>query len=157
MIHHFPMHFFPAHVFRKNEARFTRDTAHILAHYHAYERASRLSEGRLVLDVARVAVACGLRPAAEMTLLGKTLLNLEAESNPLDPNLDVKRIVREHLQEVMRKHLMRSLSPAHLASELLDMHELVSDSPRRLTSVMLILSENRFRVNLNGLEDSHLI
>jgi len=78
-----------------NEAKFTRETAQLIAQYHAYERATRLSEGRLVLDLARMGAACGLRPAAEMTLLGKTLLNLEAVSKALDPNMNVKRVVEK--------------------------------------------------------------
>ena len=140
-----------------NEARFTRETAQLIAQYHAYERATRLSEGRLVLDIARIAAACGLRPAAEMTLLGKTLLNLEAVSKALDPHLDAKRIVERHLQSVMQDRIMRSLSPANLASEMLDVHELVREAPRRLNSVLRTFSDNRFRVQITGLEESHLM
>src|SRR5688572_18006426 len=140
-----------------DEARFTRETAHLVAQYRAYDRAEHLSEGRLVLELARIAVACGLRPAAEMTLLGKTLLNLEAVSKALDPHLDVKRIVQDHLQSVMRRHIMHSLSPANLASELLDVHEFVREAPRRANALLRNLAENRFRVNLSGLEESHLI
>ena len=140
-----------------NEAKFMRETAQLIAQYHAYERATRLSEGRLVLDIARMAAACGLRPAPEMTLLGKTLLNLEAVSKALDPHLDVKRVVEKHLQSVMRDRIMRSLSPANLASEMLDVHELVREAPRRLNSVLRTFSDNRFRVQITGLEESHLM
>ena len=140
-----------------DEARFTRETSHLVAQYHAYDRAQHLSEGRLVLELARIAVSCGLRPAAEMNLLGKTLLNLEAVSSALDPHLDVKAIVQDHLQTVMRKHIMHSLSPANLASELLDVHEFVREAPRRANALLRNLAENRFRVHLSGLEESHLI
>ncbi|HVF35258.1 MAG TPA: AarF/UbiB family protein [Candidatus Saccharimonadia bacterium] len=140
-----------------NEAKFTRETAQIIAQYHAYERATRLSEGRLVLDLARMGAACGLRPAAEMTLLGKTLLNLEAVSKALDPDLDVKRVVEKHLQSVMRDRIMNTLSPANLASEMLDVQELVREAPRRINSMLRTFSDNRFRVHVTGLEESRLM
>ncbi|HET9483093.1 MAG TPA: AarF/ABC1/UbiB kinase family protein, partial [Xanthomonadales bacterium] len=140
-----------------NEPKFVRETAQLIAQYHAYQRATRLSEGRLVLDISRIAAGCGLRPAAEMTLLGKTLLNLEAVSKALDPNLDVKRVVERHLQSVMRDRIVRSLSPANLASEALDLQELVREAPRRLNSMLRTFSDNRFRVHVTGLEESHLM
>jgi len=140
-----------------SEARFTRDVARLVAEYRAYERATDLSEGRLVLDLTRTGAACGLRPAPELTLLGKTLLNLDAVAKALDPGLDVKRIVERHLQTVMRDRIVRTLSPSLLASELIDVHELVREAPRRLNSVLRTFSDNRFRVHLTGIEESHLM
>ncbi len=74
----------------------------------------------------------------------------------LDPELDMKRVVEDHLQNMMRQRLRKSLSPANLASEMMDMQELVRDAPRKVSNVLSLLSENRLRVRLTGLEESHL-
>ncbi|RPD85895.1 AarF/UbiB family protein [Luteimonas sp. 100069] len=139
-----------------DEARYYRDVGQLVARYAAQSGANGQTEGRLMLDLVRLATACGLRTAPEMSLLGKTLLHLESVVQALDPELDMKRVVEAHLNDMMRQRLRKSLSPTNLASELMDMQELVRDAPRKLSNVLSLLSENRLRVRLTGLEESHL-
>lgn len=140
-----------------DEARYYRDVGQLVARYAAQSGATGQTEGRLMLDLVRLATACGLRTAPEMSLLGKTLLHLESVVQALDPDLDMKRVVEDHLNDMMRQRLRKSLSPANLASELMDMQELVRDAPRKVSNVLSLLSENRLRVRLTGLEESHLL
>ena len=44
-----------------------------------------------------------------------------------------------------------------LASDALEVQELVRESPRRLSQLLRTLSDNRFRVHITGLEESRLI
>ncbi|MDR7192849.1 ABC1 kinase family protein [Luteimonas terrae] len=140
-----------------DEGRYYRDVGQLVARYAAQSGATGQTEGRLMLDLVRLATACGLRTAPEMSLLGKTLLHLESVVQALDPDLDMKRVVEDHLNNMMRQRLRKSLSPANLASELMDMQELVRDAPRKVSNVLSLLSENRLRVRLTGLEESHLL
>jgi len=140
-----------------DEARYYRDVGQLVARYAAQSGATGQTEGRLMLDLVRLATACGLRTAPEMSLLGKTLLHLESVVQALDPELDMKRVVEDHLNNMMRQRLRKSLSPANLASELMDVQELVRDAPRKVSNVLSLLSENRLRVRLTGLEESHLL
>ncbi|VXB65448.1 ABC transporter substrate-binding protein [Luteimonas sp. 9C] len=140
-----------------DEGRYFRDVGQLVARYAAQSGATGQTEGRLMLDLVRLATACGLRTAPEMSLLGKTLLHLESVVQALDPELDMKRVVEDHLNNMMRQRLRKSLSPANLASELMDMQELVRDAPRKVSNVLSLLSENRLRVRLTGLEESHLL
>ncbi len=140
-----------------DEARYYRDVAQLIARYAARSGATGQSEGRMMLDLARLATACGLRTAPEMSLLGKTLLHLESVVEALDPDLDMKQVVEDHLQAMMRKRLRKSLSPASLASEMMEMQELVRDAPRKLSNVLSLLSENRLQMRVTGFEESHLL
>ncbi len=140
-----------------DEERYYRDVAQMVARYAARSGATGQTEGRLMLELVRLATACGLRTAPEMSLLGKTLLHLEAVVQALAPDLDMKRVVEDHLQNMMRQRLKKSLSPANLASEMMDMQELIRDAPRKVSNVLSLLSENRLRVRLTGLEESHLL
>jgi predicted unusual protein kinase regulating ubiquinone biosynthesis (AarF/ABC1/UbiB family) len=90
-------------------------------------------------------------------LLGKTLLNLEAVSNSLDPNQPVRQIIDDHLQSVMGRQLREMFSPNRLASDLLEVQELLRESPRRLSQLLRTLSDNRFSVRITGLEEARLI
>ena len=140
-----------------DEDRFVREVGQRVARYAAASGRSSQSEGRLVLDVTVMATACGLRVPPELSLLGKTLLNLEAVSQALDPHLDVKRVVEEHLDHVMRERMRKSLSLAHLASEAMELQSLVRGAPRKVSDILGLLAENRLQVQVTGLEESRLM
>lgn len=137
---------------------YRRQLDQLVSSYVGFQGARRgFSEGRLVLELARVGAACGLRPPPEMSILGKTLLNLEAVTSALDPQLDVRTLVEEHLQQVLRQQALNSMSPANLASEWLDMQELVRHTPQHMAAILRTLAENRLRVRIDGLEESRMM
>ena len=137
--------------------RYQREVGQMVARYAALTGGRSHPEGRLVLDLVLLGSACGLRTPPELSLLGKTLLNLEAVCNGLDPALDVKRVVEDHLESVMRQRLKKSFSPANLASEAMELQSLVRGAPRRMSDILTLLAENRMQVKLTGLEESRLI
>ncbi len=139
-----------------DEANFSRETARLIAQYSSSSSFGH-SEGRLLLELTRVGAACGLRSPAELPLLGKTLLNLESVSSALDPNLQVKEIIEDHLQNVLQRQMKSMFSANRLASDMLEVQELLRESPRRLSQLLRTLSDNRFRVHITGLEESRLI
>lgn len=137
--------------------RYQREVGQMVARYAALTGGRSHPEGRLVLDLVLLGSACGLRTPPELSLLGKTLLNLEAVCNGLDPALDVKRVVEDHLEQVMRQRLKKSFSPANLASEAMELQSLVRGAPRRMSDILTLLAENRMQVKLTGLEESRLM
>ena len=140
-----------------DEERYYRDVGQMVSRYAARSGAQAQSEGRLMLELVRLATSCGLRTPPEMSLLGKTLLNLESVAHALDPEMDMKQVVEEHLDHVMRQRLRKSLSPANLASELMEVQELVREAPRKVSDVLSLLADNRMQVRVTGLEESHLL
>jgi len=141
---------------RFDEERFMREVGQMVARYAAHGTGS-VSEGRLLLEIVRQATACDLRTPPELSLLGKTLLNLEQVSHALDPDLDVKRVVEQHLEHVMRERLKKSLSLSNLASELIEVQSLLRESPRKVSDILSLLAENKLQVRMTGLEESHLM
>ena len=140
-----------------DEERFVRETGQLVAGYAAHTGARGLSEGRLMLELVALSTACGLRTAPELSLLGKTLLNLEQVAGALDPELDVKRVVERHLEHIMRERLKQSLSLSNLASEMIEVQALLREAPRKVSDVLSLLAENRMQVRVTGLEESHLM
>ncbi|HXH01355.1 MAG TPA: AarF/UbiB family protein [Xanthomonadaceae bacterium] len=140
-----------------DEERYTREVSQLVGRYAAHSGSRSLSEGLLVLELTRLGTQCGLRTPAEMSLLGKTLLNLESICNALDPELDVKTVVEGHLEHVMRARALKSLSPAKIASELMELQALMREAPRKVTDLLSLLAENRMQVRVTGLEESRLV
>jgi predicted unusual protein kinase regulating ubiquinone biosynthesis (AarF/ABC1/UbiB family) len=140
-----------------DEGRFIREVAQLVGRYAAHSGSQALSEGRMVLELVRIATGSGLRTPPEMSLLGKTLLNLEQVADALDPELDVKQVIEDHLQSVMRARLRKSFSPANLASEAMELQALVREAPRKVSDLLGLLADNRMQVRITGLEESHLL
>jgi ubiquinone biosynthesis protein len=139
-----------------DEERFMREVGQMVARYAAHGAQSQ-SEGRLMLELVRLATACGLRTPPELSLLGKTLLNLEQVAHALNPDLDVKRVVERHLEHVMRERLKKSMSPSNIASELIEVQSLLRESPRKISDILSLFAENKLQVRMTGLEESHLM
>lgn len=137
-----------------DEERYLRETGQVIARYAA---SGTFSEGRVVLDLVRIATASGLRTPPELSLLGKALLNLEAVCRLLSPDLDTRRIVERQLQHVMRARLKKSLSAANLASEAMEMQQLLREGPRKMSDILALLAENRLQMKVTGLEESRLM
>ena len=135
--------------------RYTREIGQLVSRYAAH--AGSLSEGRLVIELVRIATMCGLRTPPELSLLGKTLLSLEQVAFSLEPELDVKSIVEGHIQHVMRERLRQSFSPANVAGEMLEVQALLRESPRKVSDILSLLAENRLTVQVGGLDDSQLM
>ncbi len=140
-----------------DEERLMREVGQLVARYAAHGGSQMLSEGRMMLELVRLATACGLRTPPELSLLGKTLLNLEQVSTALDPKLDVKKVVERHLEHVMRERLKKSLSPSNIASELIEVQALLRESPRKVSDILSLLAENKLQMRITGLEESHLM
>ncbi|HZV38499.1 MAG TPA: AarF/UbiB family protein [Pseudoxanthomonas sp.] len=138
-----------------DESRYMREISQLVARYAAH-RAS-MSEGRVLLELVRIATHCGLRAPPELSLLGKTLLNLDAVCDTLAPELDTKRVIEDQLQHVMRANLRRSLSLPALASELLEVQGLLRDGPRKFSDILSLLAENRLQFRVVGLEESRMM
>jgi ubiquinone biosynthesis protein len=139
-----------------DEAAFSRDTSRLIAAYHS-SGGDLASEGRLLLELTRLGAQAGLRPAPELPLLGKTLLNLETVARALAPEIDMKGIIEPHLQTTMRAQIKQMFSPHRLASDALEVQELLRESPRRLSQLLRTLSDNRLKVHVSGLEEARLI
>ena len=137
--------------------RFQREIGQLVARYAAHAGSQSMSEGRLVIELVRVSTACNLRTPPELSLLGKTLLNLEQVAFALEPHLDVKKITEDHIQHVMRERMRQSFSPANIANEVLEVQSLLRESPRKVSDILSLLAENRLTVHLGGLDDSQLM
>ncbi|HET6397132.1 MAG TPA: AarF/UbiB family protein [Pseudoxanthomonas sp.] len=138
-----------------DDAAFCRDTGQLVARYATGGR--RTSEGRLLLELVGCAAEHGLRVPPEISLLGKTLLNLERAADALDPDMDVRCLVESHLESIMRARLRHAFSTSIIASELLEVQGLLRDAPRKVSDTLSLLAENRLQVRLAGLDNSPLM
>jgi ubiquinone biosynthesis protein len=116
-----------------------------------------LQVGRQLADLARASVESGLRPAPELTMLGKALLNLDDIARRLAPEYKPRDAIADHAMYLMRHRVMRASSPSNLVSAALEAKDLVEHLPRRVNRVLDSLAEGDFRMHIEGLNEAGLM
>jgi ubiquinone biosynthesis protein len=139
-----------------NERAWRRRCSRLIGRYSGSAHLAE-SEGQLMIELTRLSVECGLRPPPEMALLGKTLLHLDTVARLLDPHVDVRGVVRERMRKLLPSRLGNLLSPTAAAEQALEVASMMRDMPRQLRSFMSLLADNRFTVQVAGLEESRLL
>lgn len=139
-----------------DEAHFTRGIADVIARYQSTS-SEQFQEGRVVMELTRVAAENGVRPASELALLGKTLLHLDEIGRVLEPGFEPYRVLRQHSESILRRRMLKSLSPSHILSSLLETHTLVQKLPDRLNTLLEALAKNEFELRVNALDESRLM
>jgi ubiquinone biosynthesis protein len=139
-----------------DEERFRREVADLVGSYQGVTT-SQVKVGRIVLGMSRHAAENGVRPAPELTMLGKALLHLDEVARTLDPELDPNKVVREYSDSLLRRHMMKRFSPSAVFSSTLEMYDFVQQLPGRLNSFLEALANNKLAVKVNALDETRLM
>ena len=81
-----------------DESKFTRDAGRLVARFSTPNKGGS-SEGNFLLSMVKQGAESGLRPPPELTLVGKTLLNLESLVLALYPAASMREVLQNHLHE----------------------------------------------------------
>jgi ubiquinone biosynthesis protein len=139
-----------------DEDRYRRAVADLVGGYQDVT-SEQIKVGRIVLGLARQASENGVRPAPELSMIGKALLHLDEVSRTLDPDLDPNAIVRRHSDTILRRHMMKRLSPGSLLSSTLELHEFVQNLPGRMNAVLDTLAGNKLEVKVDAIDETRLV
>ncbi len=139
-----------------DEQRYRREIADLVLRYQ-HATLEEINVGRIVVEIARISGDCGVRPAPELTMLGKTLLNLDEVSRTLAPDFDPNRSIREYADSLMRKRMLKRLSPGNVLASIMEVNELVQEMPGRINTVLRRLADNQFEVQVNSIDEVRLI
>ncbi|MEZ2416438.1 ABC1 kinase family protein [Luteibacter sp. RCC_6_2] len=137
--------------------RYRRAVRSLVGRYAARGDDRAFAEGSLLLDLTSRGAECGLQPPPELSVLGKTLINLEATLCALDPSLPTRRIVEDQLESLLMKQVSDHASKTGVAALALDVYALSHGVPSKLSRFVDTLADNDLRIRVDGLEESHLI
>ena len=126
---------------------FTQDISALVSRYHDAS-GGRMALGSALLDLTKVAQAHRVPVPTAMTLLGKTMLNLDGALRVLSPELDPVQLIRDYMLEVMKARVGMQLSPGREFAWLIDAKHLYENSPRRADLLLDKLAGDQFRIHL---------
>lgn len=112
----------------------------------------QINVGKSLLDVARFAAENGLYVPSELTLLGKTLLQLDEIGRILDPQFKPNDAIRRHVTDLMSQRMRKDISKGNLFTSLLDLKEFARSLPTRLNRIMDAVTNAELEVKVKALD-----
>ncbi len=96
----------------------------------------QMNVGAMLLRMHRTASESGLYVPSELTLLGKTLLQLDEVGKILDPAFEPNAAIRRAAADIMTRSIQRDVTNTHLLTSALEMKHFIGGLPARLNKLM---------------------
>ncbi|ATC64355.1 ABC transporter [Nibricoccus aquaticus] len=139
-----------------NAPEFRRKISQLVVRRRDQELA-QLNVGRSLLDVSRNAHDNGLFVPSELTLLGKTLLQLDEVGRTLDPSFDPNASIRENVSQLMTQRMRKDLTQGNAFSTLLEMKDFASNLPGRLNRIMDAVTNSELEVKVKAVDAKMMV
>lgn len=136
--------------------KYTREISNLVA-MHRDSTMQDMDIGRVVVEITRISGENGARQPVELTMLGKTLLNLDRVATTLAPEFNVNEAIRRKAGSLMRRRMLRQMSPTQALAGALELNEFVQELPGRLNRLMDTVAENRIRIKVDAIDETELI
>ncbi len=114
-----------------------------------------LDAGSMVMELMRISGDHDLRLPAELSLLGKALLNLDQVARALDPDFDPSAAIRRHTDSIMESQMRPSAGSTFTA--LLEARDFVEQLPGRVNKVMDAMAEGTFHLDVHAFDEAELM
>ena len=132
-----------------NEAAFRAAVADLVTRSVAL--GSDVQAGAVLLDLSRVSGAEGLRPPAEMAMVGTALLNLDQVTTHLDPLFAPADAIRRHTAEILQTRMRPSA--ASIFAAVMEAKDFTTQLPGRLNRVMDAVADGRFGIKVDVIDE----
>lgn len=139
-----------------DEKAYTRAIAGLVA-THGDSAVEELDIGRLLMDITHAAGEHGVRLPPELTMLGKTLLNLDQVARTLAPGFRPAHAIQRNAADIMRRRMLHAASPANVMSNAFETAALMQRLPSRINKVLDRVADNEIEVRVNAIDEAQLI
>jgi len=139
-----------------HEDTFRREVSRLVLE-HKGATLEQIDTGRVILDISRASRESGLRLPSEMTMLGKTLLNLDRAVWALDPRYDPNAAIRSEALNLVEARVKRSFSQGAVFTGLIDVKKFAEKLPDRMGRILDVLGDNRLELKVKAFDEGMLI
>jgi ubiquinone biosynthesis protein len=113
---------------------------------------AQLKVGAAILEVTKTATENGLFVPSELTLLGKTLLQLDEIGRTLAPNFNPNESVRRNVDQIMTQRMRKDLTKGNIMSSILELKAFVGGLPSRLNHIMDAISNSELEIKVKSVD-----
>ncbi|HZO74049.1 MAG TPA: AarF/UbiB family protein [Ktedonobacteraceae bacterium] len=126
---------------------FTQQICTLISRYHDRSN-DHIEIGKGLLEVAALAQSYQMAVPAQLTLLGKAMLNLDGTLRVLAPELNFVQIIRNYMERIMEERALAHLSTGRAYSWFLDTRRLVDHLPRKTNTIIDKLAHDQFTIQI---------
>lgn len=117
----------------------------------------RLEIGRVFIGISQAAFRFGMALPFEFGTLGTTLINLDRVADMLDNNFDSRKFLEKNVTEIMKSHVMRTLSPAHVFQNILEAVDLLEKLPGKVGTILDAVAANQLKITVDAIDEQLLM
>ena len=139
-----------------DEPGLRRDVQELVSGYQDLSL-EQLQIGRAVLEISAVSGLHGIRLPSELTMLGKTLLNLDQVGKTLAPDFDVNAALRSEGPQLMQQRMRQSVSTANVFAAALETKEFVEQLPGRVNRLLDAVAHNEVKLKIEVIDEGAVI
>jgi ubiquinone biosynthesis protein len=134
-----------------NQSEFRRRIGQLMASRQD-QGLQQTNVGKSLLELSKNAADNGLFAPSELTMLGKTLLQLDEVGKILDPAFDPNASIRRNVGELMSQRLRKNTTQGSIFSSLLEMKDFVGGLPSRLNNIMDAITNHELEVKIKAVD-----
>lgn len=112
----------------------------------------QIDVGKTLLEVSKSAADQGLFVPSTLTLLGKTLLQLDEVGKLLYPAFDPNASIRRNVNDLMAQRMRKTVTAAGTFSSLLEMKDFTLALPGRLNKIMDAITNHEVEVKVKAVD-----
>jgi ubiquinone biosynthesis protein len=139
-----------------NEVQFGRRIGQIITAAQN-QSLEQLNVGKSLLDMSKTAIDNGLFVPSELTLLGKTLLQLDEIGKIIDPKFDPYAAVRENVPSLLAQRLRKHANQGTIINSLLEFKNLFTHLPGRLNRIMDSVADSEWELKIKAVDTKMLV
>ncbi len=113
--------------------------------------------GMALLQVARIAAEAGLRAPSELTILGKTLMQLDQVGKILSPHFNPNASIRRNVARIMTRRLVKGVTAGKLFGSFLELKDFVGGLPERVNKLLDAAANAELQLNVKTPDAQHLL
>lgn len=113
--------------------------------------------GKALLEVGKTSADTGLYVPSELTLLGKTLLQLDQVGKTLSPNFNPNASVRRNVSEILTQRMWKHASPSKLLGTMLELKDFFGGLPSRLTRILDTIGNAEMELKIKSADTQQLM
>lgn len=132
---------------------FRNDVAHLVS--EAVNAGPDLQAGTVLVELSRLSGLHGLRPPAEMSMIGKALLNLDMSTLHLDPDFSPADALRDNVSSILAGGL--SISPGGVMASAIEAKEFAKLLPKRANRILDNLADGEFSLRVDAIDEERLL
>jgi ubiquinone biosynthesis protein len=136
--------------------KYVREIASLMAR-HSHQTIGELDSGKLLYELINISYQRGLRLPAELTLLAKTLFNLDTVTRAIDSSFSPLPTIREFGNRLVADRAKQMLNPRRLHQLAAQSNDLLMALPHRLDLISARIASNEFETKISVPQMSSMI